>query len=274
MSNNVTTELMMVSPEQAEEWLAVNTSNRNLREAYVRGLAADMEAGNWQWNGDSIKFAADGTLLDGQHRLNAIVRSGKTIQVLVIEGLPSDTQDTMDTGRKRTLSDALKLRGEKNYAGLASGLRSCYIWDQGSRKVGSARGDVTNSRLLDYLEENPELREHVLTSYRVNNQIKIPPQALVIAIKVLTEIDREDADYFFERLRSSEDHHSGEPIHELRELLLREQAGLNRTRTKRDTTWKLAVIFKAWNKYRLGEITHKLYFSPGGAKPEKFPEPF
>ena len=86
----------------SREWLGFNTHNRNLRQrqcsASCTSTRPDMEAGNWQWNGESIKFAEDGTLLDGQHRLAAIAESGVTLPVLVVRGLPNETQETAVDG--------------------------------------------------------------------------------------------------------------------------------------------------------------------------------
>jgi hypothetical protein len=35
----------------------------------------------------------------------------------------------------------------------------------------------------------------------------------------------------------------------------------------------MVVFIKAWNAYRSGETIELLRWSPGGAKPERFPEP-
>ncbi|MDO0930218.1 hypothetical protein QQY66_00225 [Streptomyces sp. DG2A-72] len=55
-----------VSPALARHWLTEhNTHNRSLRPRVVAAYARDMHAGRWMDNGETIKFAADGTLLDG-----------------------------------------------------------------------------------------------------------------------------------------------------------------------------------------------------------------
>ena len=73
-------EVVMVTPELAAEWLTHNTHNRGLKPIAIKRFAEDMTTGDWQWNGESIRFAADGTLLDGQNRLHAIVDSGEIPQ--------------------------------------------------------------------------------------------------------------------------------------------------------------------------------------------------
>lgn len=77
-----------VTPELARVWLRANTRNRNTRERAVTEYARDMVAGHWNLNGEAIKFAYDGSLLDGQHRLRAVIEADATVQMLVVVGLP------------------------------------------------------------------------------------------------------------------------------------------------------------------------------------------
>ena len=113
MNTTVTTRMAVITPEQASEWLEQNTHNRKLRTHQVAAMVRDIQAGNWKWNGDSIKFAKDGTLLDGQHRLHAIVESGQPIEMLVIEGLDKDTQATMDTAQSALARTCSNSRGKR-----------------------------------------------------------------------------------------------------------------------------------------------------------------
>lgn len=273
MNTTVTTEMTTVTPEQAADWLAHNTHNRKLRDNQVAALVRDMQEGNWKWNGDSIKFAKDGTLLDGQHRLTAVVRSGQPIDILIIRGLEKKTQATMDTGAKRTGADVLKLQGEKNYTVLAAALRACILWDSGVRNIGGGNRVTTNSNILDYLEQHPEMRDYVETYNTMRRGITLPASVGVTAIKLFTEIDPEDAEYFFTRLASAEGHYRGDPIFEARRALMDEATGSTQTRGGRTSTWKMAILIKSWNKYRNGETIKQLSYRPGGANREKFPEP-
>ena len=273
MNNTVTTTMTTVTPEQASEWLANNTHNRKLRTHQVAAMVRDIQEGRWKWNGDSIKFAKDGTLLDGQHRLHAIVESGQPIEMLVINGLDKATQATMDTGAKRSGADVLKLNGEKNYTVLAAALRSAILWDAGIRNMGGGNRVTTNGDLVDYLEAHPEMRNHVEAYNTLRRGLRLPASVGVTAIKLFTEIDAEDAKYFFDRLASGEGLYRGEPIFEARRLLKEDEATTSNTRAGRTSTWKMAILIKAWNKYRNGETIKQLSYRPGGANREKFPEP-
>ena len=117
-----------ISPARAKALLARNQHNRVVRPAHVRQLTEAMTSGRWVFNGESIKIDEDGGLLDGQHRLIAICDSGVTGQVVVVEGLPRPVQDTVDTGRRRKLSDVLAIAGYPDASALATASRMCRSW--------------------------------------------------------------------------------------------------------------------------------------------------
>jgi hypothetical protein len=72
-----------VTPSQAEKWLAKNhPRNRNISLRLVDAFTADMLAGEWRLTHQGICFDGEGQLIDGQHRLTAVVKSGKTIQLV------------------------------------------------------------------------------------------------------------------------------------------------------------------------------------------------
>ncbi len=96
-----------ITAKQAEKYLQFNTNNRPLRKSLVSQYAKDMASGNWRLTHQGVAFNCDGTLLDGQHRLAAIVQSGVTVQMLVARGVDSRNQLVMDDHAKRSAGDAL-----------------------------------------------------------------------------------------------------------------------------------------------------------------------
>ena len=257
-----------ITPEMAREFLGYNTHNRNLRDNIVNAYARDMLAGDWLWNGESIKFAADGTLMDGQHRLAAIIKAEITVKVLVIRGLPARVQETIDGGAKRKFADVLKLRGEKHYVTLATAVRGICLWETGRRSLNGG-GSATNAQLLTTLEKHSWIREGMTAVNRASTTSGLPARVGGLAWWLFMSIDATDGEYFFERLSSDEDHHAGDPIHELRKTIDKSFS----VRGERSVVYLLAVTIKAWNKYRAGESVGLLTFRPGGKNPESFPEP-
>lgn len=70
-----------VSPSQAKKWLEQNKANRSVNKAKVKQMARDIKEGHWDSTHQGIAIASDGTLIDGQHRLLAIVE--RYLRILV-----------------------------------------------------------------------------------------------------------------------------------------------------------------------------------------------
>lgn len=105
--------LITVTPEIAKEWLGKKTENRKIRIGYVEALSRAIEEGHFLYTGDPIKFDINGNLMDGQHRLSAIVKSNMPLSLEVIEGLPPETYHVIDMGMSRTLADSTGLNNTK-----------------------------------------------------------------------------------------------------------------------------------------------------------------
>lgn len=99
-----------ISPKLAEKMLVGNEINRNVSHSLVDRYARDMRNGNWQLNGEPITFNKSKQLTNGQHRLLAIIRSGKTIPMVVIEEVDDDV-NIYDRNRPRKVQDSLVFSG-------------------------------------------------------------------------------------------------------------------------------------------------------------------
>ena len=105
------TELMRITPDMARNMLASNPVNRNISERAVSDLSRSIENNDWQITHQGIAFYEDGTLADGQHRLSAIVRSNIPVYMMVTTGLPKAVAPSIDSGRRRSLIDGIKISG-------------------------------------------------------------------------------------------------------------------------------------------------------------------
>lgn len=265
-------ELTEVTPELAREWLGFNTHNRNVRQRVVLAYAADMEAGNWRWNGETIKFAADGALLDGQHRLSAIVEADVTVPLLVVRGLKNEAQETVDGGAKRQFGDVLKLRGESAPIALAAITRRVTTWDSGNHWVdGTGKYPATNAQMLQTLDRYPWLREIANPSIEVARHCGLPASIIGFCWWLFSQLPGagDDTDFFFARLADGQSLVKGDPIYELRRAV----DNSRNVKGQRSERYLTAITLKAWNAYRDGAKVGLLRFTSGGSSPEQFPEP-
>lgn len=120
---SVTAKVKTITPAMAKRFLEHNTTNRRISRTRVSQYARDMKAGHWLVNHQGIGFDESGTLIDGQHRLEAIVEADIPIDMIVTNGLkPSSkngivihTMDTVDRGRPRQVGEQLQLRHGYQY---------------------------------------------------------------------------------------------------------------------------------------------------------------
>lgn len=99
------TTVETITPELAAKYLAKNTQNRNVRQHTVTKMTRDLQAGAWVPTHQGIAFSPDGTLLDGQHRLLAVIQAGVPLVTLVTRGLPPEAQVEMDGQGRRQAAD-------------------------------------------------------------------------------------------------------------------------------------------------------------------------
>lgn len=273
--------LMKVTPEIATEWLGYNTHNRNIRPGIRTAYANAMRAGEWKTDVDPICFAGvlggrgknQPILLNGQHRLSAIVDADVTLELLVLEGLAVSDQTEMDTGIKRQLGDQLRLQGHTYAADMAAVLRLVYAYEHGILK---AKHWATNATLLNYLQQHPDLPESVALGAKLNNAIGGRRSVLGAGHYIISQLDdpatEEDLDEFWNKLAEGNDLPSRSPLLLYRNLL-QQQTTARTSRRRMDQATQLALLFKCWNAWRYGVELQTLSWRGGGKHPETFPTP-
>ncbi len=242
-----TASIVFITPETAARWLGVNTHNRNIREADVRNYARDMANGGWQMTGEAIKFAADGTLLDGQHRLLAIIRSECTVAMYVMRGIPTASQRVMDTGRKRTASDALSIGKEASPSQLASMIKLALGVESGIADPGHYQ--ATHSEIEDYLCAHPDLREAVSLSHVCARRTDCPPSVVAYTYWRMARLSPGDAAEFWTAAAEKVGLRPKDPVLALTNRL----AEARRNRESLSKRILLSLVFRAWNARREGK---------------------
>ena len=98
----------------------------------VEKYATDMIDGFWYFTGSPVLFDADGELVDGQHRLTSILESGEPQTMVVIYGVTKEAIAAVDSGRRRTHADLLKMRGVGNHVLVAAIMGRWWNWMHGN----------------------------------------------------------------------------------------------------------------------------------------------
>lgn len=259
-----------VTPDMAGDWLDRNTHNRPLYQSQVDHLVGVIQRGEWALNGDAIRFATDGTLLDGQHRLWAILESKTACETLVIRGLPTEAQETMDQGRRRNLRDYLALRGEKNSSRLAAVVNYWWRYERGHVRPGGPKPTIHQA--LATLDEHPTLRDAALGVQGLYSVLGLPVPIGAACYYEFHSINEEQAEDFFARLRSGKDLSEGDPILALRRWLEQHRSE-QKSGGRSGGVVIHALTIKAWNLHVRGMTCDRLSWKATGMKAEAFPEP-
>lgn len=131
-------EQVNINPMIATEMLKKNNANRKLGECISSKYAKDMIDGNWQLLPSSmaISINEEGVLLDGQHRLKALIKANKEIPFLVFTlSEAENAQECMfDQQKKRTDADILGMR-TGDYKRIKSLMAFCYGKESGHFSV-------------------------------------------------------------------------------------------------------------------------------------------
>lgn len=106
----VTSSVELITPETARQMLLTQRQNRRINEARITEYAARMKRGEWI-PAQTISFDWDGCLIDGQHRLKAVIRANMPIEFCVLRGLDPKAQLVMDIGQNRSVAQIATLGG-------------------------------------------------------------------------------------------------------------------------------------------------------------------
>lgn len=167
------TEIITITPEMAKEWLASNIkNNRPIKRA--KEYAEDMKAGKWRLTHQGIAFNEEGTLIDGQNRLTAIVMAGIPITMSVVFDCPVDSFEVLDIGRPRSLGDYLKTQNYKNYNTLGGLVKRIQAYEKGYSallNVHNGSSGVSNETRLTQIEFFEANKENIIECNTYGNMV-------------------------------------------------------------------------------------------------------
>lgn len=127
MEKEITAKVETISTETAMTYLKNAGKNRKLSEKKVQDYAKQMTDGEWVLNGEPIIFGKSGNLIDGQHRLRAVIYANATVQMLVVRGVDDEYFDSIDSGKSRSLQDVFSCNEVTNSQLVSSIVKKFYI---------------------------------------------------------------------------------------------------------------------------------------------------
>lgn len=228
-----------------------NPRNRPIKSKLITQLCAAIKKGQWMRNGDHIRFDSNGDLLDGQHRLMAIVRTGVTLHLDVITGLDPESIHTVDTGGKRTGGDSFAILGIPNANRLSAALDLVSRYSPNGVLVPN---DFSNAERAELIKKHPGLAAKLVKGDW--HKKMLTPRIADACNYLFSQKDPELAKQFISQVVFGIGVEEGSPSHTLRKRLLLNSDSVSRLHG--DMIFALCI--KTWNAMRKGTAIGQLRF--------------
>jgi hypothetical protein len=267
-SEDITAEVITITPEMAEFYLTKNRCNRPLSERAVTDYALAMSQGYWDHiNGEAIIFGADDSLIDGQHRLHAICKSQQPIGCLVVTGIDPAKRRSVDTGKKRSLGNYLSMLGYVQTTTLSAAMTWVWSYEQGLIETRSTNVRfVSHEAAIGFLEQHPTLPSSV--PHGRSMQPLFAPGLGTFLHYLFAQQDAPLAEVFAQGIAKGITSEQSQPFYALRERLIRERG----TRKKVRQVDLAVYAIRAWNAQRQKKTIHVFRWAREAPNIEAFPQ--
>lgn len=262
----------VIDPITAQQMLGQNTSNRRYEPKLADFYGEEMTAGRWIFDGAPIRFSDEGILIDGQHRLGGVVASGTTQPFIVIYGLPKDSQDVMDGGRRRSAADMLALYNETNSMVLAALARHVIAWRSGEIRTSTSipLRKVSNVEIRELVDSDPLLRWAVSLSTQLKKSIPATPTAIAFAAWMLGQEDEVLTEAYFASMAEMRTNGPGDPRYAAITRIQKIRKNTGSFRSTVPVATQAFVFIRGWDAWRKGETLTQIHVQRGD-KSLKFP---
>lgn len=227
-------------------------TNRPLKPRHVERLRKAILAGEWVCNNQAIGISADDVLIDGQHRLTALVKAGETdpdvtIESWVIWNCDPKSMMTVDIGAHKGATDFMGMLGIGNGSQIAAALRLVWVYDNVPYDYRAWKSTQFTPVHLEELTHKH--RDLVENHYAGHGVMRLITPSAVSAGLYLIRRDRPDLvellPRFLEPLKTGANLGKGSPILALRDWSL--NAGKQQRR--RDGVMMLVLFLRAFNHW-------------------------
>lgn len=260
------TENILITPERAKQLLETQNGNRHLNKNRVELYANEMRTGRWRLNGESIKIDWTGRLIDGQHRLAAVVLADTPIWFTITSRINPDCFATLDSGQTRTTAQVFTIAKIEN-AAIASTvvwrtkeLQKTGYYSNGGNAAAAHCGTKENI-LKIYNSDVEGYKEAAKIARSLYDKLRLFSPAFIGAVYYyLTTTLHYDKNYVLRFFNAV--HGQGQPINQaeaLKNKIIKRKLEVG-THLKDEYLFNLFV--KAWNKYVLSEPIKTLTYSP------------
>jgi hypothetical protein len=239
----MTTVTMTVTPAQAQDWLDKMPTQRRLRQNKVDQLIRLINEGRWQVLPHGIVIDKNGRLIDGQHRLTALVTTEKALPMRVtFNAEPSMFLQIDSSSTPKGIEDALKHEGVSSFTSMLLGtsIRMLFRIGRGLSPFQNI-AMPSNEEAIEIFRANPRLVE----AAEMCQSVKVAPSMSLLTFYVheALKINDERTGLFCSQLASGLHMKPGDPALLLRNTWIKDRLAS----VKRTTAEQAAMIAYAIN---------------------------
>jgi len=265
---NLRAEVITLTVAMAKKFIEKNVNPRPVDKVWAKELSKEIKKGEWDLNGESLKFDPRGNMHDGQHRCWAVVMAKESIRTLVVYGSISALK--LDMGKKRRFADILRGEGEKNIHEKSAALRIIHGYE---KDMAIAKGFVSQTDMMKVYKRNSKLMKLIDEQ---QGQAKVIQGSIIYGYwAIFAGFNKVNADCYFQTMlvKGLYDLEPDDPFVWLRNRFIHERLKENQSGRKLQSLHKQAMIIKAWNHWENDTTigSHGVAFVSSGPTREKFP---
>lgn len=255
-----------LTPDMATQLLESNGMNRPLSDVHVQRIAGQIKTGKWRFNGDTIKVAEGGDVLDGQHRLWAVIEAKQAVDTIIIYGIAREAFATVDTLRKpRSGADVLALCGASHYRNTISMALSWLLrWQRGVLETYKApQNRIENSDIEEAFAAHPGIVRAAERAHRIRSLAN--PSIMTFLYYVMVNRNAVLAERMMDTLENPAGVRVSDPFFRLRAYFTADH------HRRKEPLVTIALTIKAANAAKLDKKIEVLNWKHQGERVEAFP---
>jgi len=195
--NDVNVSVELITPSLAAEYISNNYDyNRKIAEPKVNDLSTEMTNGRFFLGDSAICFNEGGYLINGQHRLNALIKANVAQAFIVARNMPDVSLKIMDIGAKRDTADRVTLSGVRITRREQAVIKNCMTpFNSGVMGVQKFNHNRYDSQIADYFTRTKYFfdccnNEHILSSGQ-----RYKTFVVCAALKIFLQMKKDDKEY-------------------------------------------------------------------------------
>jgi hypothetical protein len=220
-----------------------NKDNRKIYPVKLDQLKSDLNSGRFKLNGESIIFAKTGELNDGQHRLTAVLETGRSAEMIFVFGVERDSRETVDVGKARTPGDFLGMKGVAYASQVGALAKKVVGFERTDRHTLGRTNGISTSQVLGRVKGDDLLVE--CAAWAVNNAAfyrhMILSGELAFCYYEFASKNPIKAKGFMEQFKEGLNLKVGDPIYTVRQYLI--------SRPRLTPPMRIEAMIRAWNQW-------------------------